>query len=621
MIDLYKGLPEIEKTRLTNYINRWGVREGFIGIDKWLEDWSHANQKLYKLLGNQFVYTQDITYERNKNELKKDIENIDSDFPSLWRDFINFLYHYDEYKTLKEEKKRMYFWTKEGTYFKNNNTQFLFHSFLYAETLVEGVVMPLDTVIKERKDGAAREYRMQGGCKIFRAITQTLKYYKDELEEFRKIWNKEAEIAGNKGVDDIFAELEKYRVQYSIVTNNRRITGKLHISINPIDYLTMSDNASKWSSCMSWTDAGCYRVGTIEMMNSNNVLCCYMTKGKDKGYDFFYRDPFYINEDEEEDSKDRNIEEWTCPDKKWRQLFYITKDIIVNGKPYPFANPDISKIVLKIIKDLAKKNLNWEYDFGPERYLDMKYLHSDYAMERAKSYRKYSPRKKNIIFDSKGMYNDMIADKNTEYWCYRNKVDKPKIISYSGKAKCLCCKKPIIHLNLDLEYDDGDFDSYHDKYLNCDNVICEDCASTKYTCDACESITTLDKFVDVAGCHLCESCYEDKVKICPGCGKPFLIPYFDDIYCFKRFDTAIEDLSIGDYEYVSLSNLDQAKLVPFYCCKQCLVKMEEKIGFEDWRPKTYAFLRAKHVSKKGYDFGDPKIAKYFLWNLKRYIKE
>ena len=38
----------------------------------------------------------------------------------------------------------------------------------------------------------------------------------------------------------------------------------------------MSDNNSGWESCMSWRNNGCYRRGTVEMMNSPYVIVAYL---------------------------------------------------------------------------------------------------------------------------------------------------------------------------------------------------------------------------------------------------------------------------------------------------------------------------------------------------------
>ena len=117
----------------------------------------------------------------------------------------------------------------------------------------------------------------------------------------------------------------------------------------------MSDNNSNWQSCMNWQEEGCYRIGTVEMMNSNNVLCCYIEQGKTNWYFGGHQT-----------AEDGSIDAYIWNDKKWRILTYITKDIIMSGKSYPYNNDDYSKKIITEVRDLALKNLGWTYSFGPE---------------------------------------------------------------------------------------------------------------------------------------------------------------------------------------------------------------------------------------------------------------
>ena len=60
---------------------------------------------------------------------------------------------------------------------------------------------------------------------------------------------------------------EDFRIAQSLVTNQANLKGYITLSIHPLDYMTMSDNNCGWDSCMSWQEEGCYRQGTVEMMN------------------------------------------------------------------------------------------------------------------------------------------------------------------------------------------------------------------------------------------------------------------------------------------------------------------------------------------------------------------
>lgn len=221
---------------------------------------------------------------------------------------------------------------------------------------------------------------------------------------------------------------EEWRNAISNLNANRSVKANLVLSINPIDYMTMSDNNCDWSSCMSWTREGMYSVGTIEMMNSNVAVVAYLES--DTPYE---------------------VCGMIAPNKSWRALLFVHKDIMVVGKNYPYSHEGLCEAVLKHMGDLVKKNLNWDYSFKNQPYRDMWYFQNNefvrnnlsrFAMRRKSRYYNnkwhYTDRHK-ILCYTRMMYNDMIADHESTYLCYRNKVDKTLFLSLSGRATCMCC--------------------------------------------------------------------------------------------------------------------------------------------------------------------------------------
>ena len=601
MVDLINKLTEQDKILINNYISQWGVSEHFIGIDQWLQNWSHSKQKLYQLLGNKFIYSQDFSYQKNDTELRYQIRNfmIDHPFYSYWKSFISYLF---------------------DTLIINTHELDMFFDFVHVNALVEGKISP-SQVIKIKKSSSCREFRLQPGTRTMRAIGQTLKYFKEEVEDFeiktkaRYPFDEECQNL------DLFKMFEDFRVKHSILVNDKNIKGKLYISIHPLDFMTMSDNDSNWSSCMSWENDGCYHVGTIEMMNSNNVLCCYISSHCD----------FNFANQRLKNYKDKVGKDWNWNNKKWRQLVYITKDIVVGGKAYPFQNLNITETVLKIIRKLAKNNLNWTYKYGIEPYKDMKYIKSIYAMDRAAAYAKYNPRKKNILFASNGMYNDMIADhySTTKFLCCRNTVKKTKIINYSGKANCLCCNGSIITEDENIDYDNyayyEDRPGYNDRYVNVNAHICPDCRSKFFSCEKChkdpighnlivhfKTLTYKESNTrQIVTKRLCAYC-ASSIKKCPDCGEPFEIFQNNEekqLFFIKRINAKKIDprgfISDDDYEKV-------------ICCQDCIDKLlNDEDFFEivddgDTNDECHTDI---YVTKKEYDFSDPTISKYFFKNV------
>ena len=493
MVDLINELSELDKQRLCNYIYKYGVnKDNFMGLDKWLQNWNHSNQTLYKLLGNQLTYEVDYKYNKSREEKREEIDHLmcASSFPTRYRDFLWEISH--DYPEVDFDP--LYFC----------------RTYIFLEDKIE-------YPFKVKLPGYAKTLQLQAGMKPMRALQKISMYF-----------------AGTK-YEKYFKHLEDFRIKMSMITNGVQAKAqKFVISIHPLDYITMSDNSLGWSSCMTWGyddgDRGCYSVGTVEMMNSNNVLCCYIKSDE----------PFYFDKKNKDEAH-----EWN--NKKWRCLGYYNKDIIMSGKSYPYQADQHKKFLIEVIKDLAEKNLGRTYSFGPELYKDMIHITNWNRMDKHRYWRNIGDTfKHNILWDTKGMYNDMLNDNECHYWCYRNKVEKRKIISVSGKAPCLCCGNQV-------PVEDSCSEYYNDRYADTGNVVCYDCYNTKFhRCVECGDKPVTKKIIEVtfkstgSKRYYCEDCFEEYFKLCPECGKPF---YINDRYLHLRdFMPESSSCAVGFYQ-------------------------------------------------------------------------
>ncbi len=482
-INLIEKRDAGDKKKLHNYLTTYGIQEkNFIGVDEWLENWSHSNQKLYKLLGGKFIHKIDSTFAKGENELYKEVDEM--------------LDRYGQHKDFRDNYGAFYQWIKEKADDAEWNLE-LDHLrfFNHITDSVNFVTNQLGYSLKYKKPGAARMLQIPPDMKPLRAIQKIADYFKNDFA-----WNHNA--------------IERLRLKHSMIFNDKKVKGSLCFSIHPLDFITMSDNSSNWTSCMSWTGEGCYHAGTVEMMNSNNVIVCYLEMGGDK---YYFATPRISEKLSEEEKAD-----WSWNNKKWRILAYITKDIIMAGKAYPYRNDEFSKAVLDELKDLAEKNLGWTYSFGPELYKDMIHVNSEYPFERVREWRMHGElTKHNILWDTNGMYNDMLNDHNTKYWCYRNKVEHTKIIKVSGKCNCLSCNGPAL-------YYEGGCD-YNDRYMGASSLVCDPClVGTR--CSVCGALnpkmpTYKIKVNGMDRWCVCEFCMEKSLKICPDCGKIMFLDY------------------------------------------------------------------------------------------------
>lgn len=577
LIDL---LPKEDKALMEKYIHLYGIGEkDFIGLDEYLKYWAESKKKLYKLLGNQFQLEIPYSYEKPYAEMRTRFSAL------LSHPFLITLCNALTDKVFQNEELEKFLW-----------------DFCYREVYLNDKI---SKSIKFKPKENVKEIRLQEGMKPVRALQRIAKAYPELFST------------------EVF---EDFRIKHSLCLNDKFVKGALVLSIHPFDFITMSDNASDWSSCMSWTNEGCYHLGTVEMMNSNNVIVAYIKSSSC---------PYNFSKGEE----DHNLV-WN--NKKWRQLIYITKDIIVSGKAYPYSNKEVSFMALEELKKLAKQNLSWTYMFGPEKYSDMIHINSMEAMENNRRWL-YTGQtfKHNILFDTRGMYNDMLNDSCTNYWCYRNKVPKMRIVSVSGKAPCACCGD-------DALYESECPEDYNDRWNNPERIVCSDCFEDG-ECYICDSFVGRNSLIQVNETKLCSSCASTYLKKCPCCGKPFVLSryeksnmpgiqisemvyYGDYSYCNQDYYEHFDDCrSAFDNHIKPYPNMN---VIPAFMCQDCLHKdlknpnglfveklLEKPPAYPTWMMKNMNKIITKRIYTEEEISNHPELSKMLMVNLEPYNME
>lgn len=233
-------------------------------------------------------------------------------------------------------------------------------------------------------------------------------------------------------------EIQEWMNQINHIREEQEWITNLVISIHPIDFMSMSDNTCNWRSCFHWinTDSpnktyggGGYSTSPIELMNSNVAAILYL----------------------EHPTKKYVLNNYEIPNKMQRQVVYIHKDILCLGKTYPgygsvSTESSIRKQTFKVLTKMLEENLHWTYQWKNQEYKDlMKYYSSEYVRDSKYTHpdRLGKLGKHNILLVSNIMYNDMIHDHYTSYYCCRNYVKKPLRLNVCGKATCMCCGKPM----------------------------------------------------------------------------------------------------------------------------------------------------------------------------------
>lgn len=438
-MSLVELLSATEKTMIKKYIENYVASYGEeytpmkVSVDYVLREWDKQKHKLYELLGHNFTISKEVEFDADTDELMTRISkfcfsvaNDDEvgqksyEFWNNWFEkFVWWDYSVDRDPSIKLNRNRL--------------------SSLMDERMLVDNVYTGDSfeIINPQRPG--RPIKVPHGCKVTKVIGKIAEAY------------------------DI-PNYEEFRIRHSQALNQKKLKGTLCLSIHPLNYMTMSDNDCDWSSCMSWKEKGCYRQGTVEMMNSPMVVVAYLTA----------KDQMDLLGDDEYD--------WD--NKKWRELFVVTDEIITEVKSYPYFNKYLTQEVLKWLKELYDKNLSYE---GTEwtdeiHHFNVRRSNDSYAED----HRIYVDPRTNLMYnDFESVYDSM---------AFFNKAVEHKTLrfNYSGKSECMICGE-IDRFNWNSEGDLVD--------LKCNNFE---------PCSCCGDITSRNDLTEIDGEMYCPWCLENR---------------------------------------------------------------------------------------------------------------
>jgi hypothetical protein len=455
------AITDIDENTIRSYISIYGGAE--CGpMSQVFNEWNKNKKTLFRALGQQLSVSKMITIP------KSDVV-INSELESIYHPYIIW-YDHDKTTILKhpeviQEATNNYFISDVLSFWVNQNyciedLSTLSRLFLH-KNLSKGYIASLEV---NNVPYHFRDFKctVKNGMKTIRTIQKVLK-----ATEYPHM--------------DLF---EKWRNQVSLVQTEGETKAKLVISIHPIDFMSMSENKCNWRSCMGWSNSGCYSAGTLEMMNSNVAAVAYLEAPS----------PFemFLNE---------TGEVYTVPNKSWRSLIFVHKDIILLGKQYPFHNDHLVPIVLDMMRELVGKNLHWHYQFINQEYRDMQNLEGNfYVRDWFNLQYNVTKQHHSIFVYTNGMYNDIIEAKYPKYYCCRNYVKHSKKICLSGPATCICCGQRL------MDDPRGEIYDYDD--LGQDK-ICFECKHNR--CRTCGKVTYHSKYHTSLGNFCDDDCAKDTI--------------------------------------------------------------------------------------------------------------
>ena len=483
----YEALTAQDKEYITEYIETWGGVNSPIKLkaplNYILREWNKSKQTLFNIFGEKLMLEKEIQVEEGYNKKVREVNE--------------YLYSTNPGITFITNLRRLF--ESNTTYFENTYaTRHAIYNLTQAYQLFTNRVVKGFTY--HNKDG--KIVKVPEGAKVMKVLQKMAKEF--DLPDF-----------------------EIFRNHVSRITEVRKSKIKFTLSIHPLDYMTMSDNANCWESCMNWTQGpGSYRAGTIEMMNSPLVVIAYITTK-----------PYY--------PANTSIE-WTS--KSWRELIIVHPNAICSVKSYPYYNIAFDKALVNWLVNLVEEKTEWRYNRKkPQESLEScSYIEAWQDKEDEDNHFL-------LDFETNEMYNDFGNTENYGIFFFFLPDNKYRTfaINYSGSMTCMCCGE----------------DGYWSD--DTETVVCEDCDPPTY-CYCCGERVNANDAIEVDGELVCEDCYHDLHR-CLCC---------EDAHFDEDFTTVF----VGHIENQTI-NIDYDE---HYICSECLANKEylKYLGDTDIRAET-----------------------------------
>ena len=473
MLDLMKMLPEEDYKIFKKYAN--AHLDGDTITSNYLElAWAEQKSTLAKLLGNALIYKVPVTFNVNHEMLS---ENFQSNFSNN-EDIVDMV---EDIKTILKyalfQKHISDFDLWNLSYSARYNDPEFYERYLFYDKVANQALYLNGFTFQENKVFLGEPFV---SCTIPNTnikikITKGEKPFKCLKRIIRQCYPYVDKTKVNIDIDALLINLEKARIIQSQLLNNKTLSGNLVLSIHPMDFATMSDNASGWGSCMSWTGEGCYRLGTLEMLSSPMVVVAYLESDNRLFYD-----------------EDSGIE-WN--NKKWRELFVVNEQVIVNVKGYPYQHEELEKKCIHILKELAETNLNYNY------------TNTFYTAQCTSNLRPLGEMYGRINLRTNIMYNDFGSSYSyyyispaTEEAIYNKEC---VVIQYGDTVRCLSCGD-IISITEDKDYIGN-------------GLACPNCRGL-YQCDYCGGFHEREDMSNIDGELVCDYCLNEYFVECKICG-------------------------------------------------------------------------------------------------------
>lgn len=366
-----------------------------------------------------------------------------------------------------------------------------------------------------------------------------------EGQKLSRVMNKLLTYVGYNKLPDYNREFAKY----ADAINPLQITRHTILSVNPLDYLTMSFGNS-WASChtidktnkrnMPNSYEGMYSSGTVSYMLDKPSMVFYTVDAAYGGKDFWHEPK--IN----------------------RQMFHWAEDKLVQGRLYPQDNDGnggaytpYREIVQKIMSEIFEFPNLWTVSKGTDAA-------SKYVVSRGTHYRDYESYSNCTLSRPKGSENEEYFIVGHAPICIKCGYEHDK----QGNISCCASKVTCANCGCLIESDSNEV-----IWIN-GEPYCSDCVSW---CDCCESYVVSGVTEVDGGYFVCEDCLENYYRQCSDCGeyhRESRMTYVDSIEDYVCRDCFEENYCFCDDcgEYFRSGDLTEHN--GRWLCDSCLEEAE-----------------------------------------------
>ena len=334
--------------------------------------------------------------------------------------------------------------------------------------------------------------------------------------------------------------------QASMIIQEDKVTGTLCFSVDPLDFLSTSENTYHWRSCHALD--GEYRCGNLSYMMDEGTIICYLRGEKEVKLPNFPDDVLWNS-------------------KKWRMLLFLSTNrlAMMAGRQYPYFSPTALDVIqTEMLRQGLVSNAcfwsPWYDDYmvdisrnNPRANYADTYLEGRCVFIQKRPYLMHD-----IVHDMKGSlhFNDLLHSSfYIPYYCWSHTSATNKDLNFKigGQVPCLCCgERPLTHTDLMFcdecacEYGAGE-DNYF-RYCECcdrrflsetgtyveglDGIICPECA-TEHTkeCEDCADTWFTNELIYEPDSqqYLCPCCHEYRKANSGKQRRSNIVEWFNDL--------------------------------------------------------------------------------------------